>query len=260
MRTKILITIFFVALISSCVSLHPLREEARGADTLTISREAAADIIREFISDVELLSIEPAPVKGLWEVMIDSSRGKSIVYIDATGKYIVVGSILDAVSRENLTKKKFDATNRIDTDSIPLNNSLVMGNPEAKHKIIVFDDPDCPYCARLHGELKKIVEERDNIAVYIKLFPLVQIHPLAYDKSKAILCEQSNEKALELLEDAFARKTIPEPACTTKAVDDNLALGRTLGISGTPTLIFSNGRMASGAVEAADIIKMTGAD
>ena len=32
--------------------------------------------------------------------------------------------------------------NRIDTSLIPLKDALVMGNPNAEHKVIVFDNPD----------------------------------------------------------------------------------------------------------------------
>ncbi len=67
--------------------------------------------------------------------------------------------------------------------------------------------------------MKKIVEERKDIAFYIKMFPL-KSHPAAYDKAKAIVCE----KSLALLEDAHAKKPIPKPACETSVVDESIKL------------------------------------
>ncbi len=104
--------------------------------------------------------------------------------------------------------------------------------------------------------MKKIVDKRDDIVFYLKMFPIVQIHPQAYDKSKTIVCEESNEKAIKLLEDVYAKKEIPKPTCNTTVVDDNIALAKRLGINGTPTLIFGDGRMKSGAMKAEELIRL----
>ncbi len=101
--------------------------------------------------------------------------------------------------------------------------------------------------------MKKVIEKRKDIAFYIKMYPL-KIHPQAYDKAKAIVCE----KSIALLEDAFARKEIPKPKCETMVVDENIKLAERLGISGTPALIFPNGNLVSGALEAKKIIEMIG--
>lgn len=97
--------------------------------------------------------------------------------------------------------------------------------------------------------MKKVLEKRKDIAFYIKLFPL-PMHKGSYDKSKAILCEDS----LALLDNAFAGKEIPKPKCETSQVDDNLKLGQKLGINGTPTMIFPDGSLVSGALDADSII------
>jgi thiol:disulfide interchange protein DsbC len=101
--------------------------------------------------------------------------------------------------------------------------------------------------------MKKVVEQRDDMVFYLKMYPLIQIHPEAYQKSKAIICEKNNEKAVALLEDAYARKALPEPACETTALDETLRLGRNLGIDGTPTIIYEDGSRDSGAL-AADVL------
>ena len=97
--------------------------------------------------------------------------------------------------------------------------------------------------------MKKVVEKRKDIAFFIKLFPL-PMHKGAYEKSKAIICE----KSMALLEDAFAKKELPKPKCETTQVDDNLQLGKKLGINGTPALIFPDGSLVSGALDADAII------
>ncbi len=98
--------------------------------------------------------------------------------------------------------------------------------------------------------MKKVLEKRKDIAFEIILFPL-PMHKDAYRKSKAIFCE----KSLSLLDDAFNKKTIPDAKCETTAIDDNIKLGQKLGINGTPALIFPDGNLVSGAIDADAIIK-----
>jgi len=93
--------------------------------------------------------------------------------------------------------------------------------------------------------MKKVIKERKDVAFYIKMFPL-KIHPQAYDKAKAIVCENS----LELLENAFEKKQIPAPKCKTSVVDDNMKLAEKLGITGAPTLIMPDGRLVPGFLDA----------
>ena len=51
-----------------------------------------------------------------------------------------------------------------------------------------------------------------------------------------------------MLEDAFAKKPIPQPDCDTKEIDSNIKLAEALGISGTPTLVLPDGRIHSGTM------------
>jgi len=255
MLKKIVSGRFFVLLCSLFFMFQPFQHSVFGAGKDVMSKESAGEILKVIMPDVKVLSVERAPVDGLWETAFETKGEKGIAYIDAAGKNVIVGSIINLATKANLTKKKFDEINKIDVSLIPLKDSIIMGNSMAKHKVIIFDDPDCPYCARLHQELKKVVEERKDVVFYLKLFPLVQLHPQAYKKATAIACEKSNEKALSLLEDAFAKKTIPEASCKTKIVDENTALANKLGVHGLPTLIFEDGRIVSGALKAEDLIK-----
>jgi thiol:disulfide interchange protein DsbC len=98
--------------------------------------------------------------------------------------------------------------------------------------------------------MKKVLTERKDIAFYIILYPL-PMHKEAYGKSKAIICE----KSLELLEAAFEKKPLPAPTCETKVIDENMKLAEKLGISGTPAVIFPDGIVVPGFMEAEAIIK-----
>ena len=93
--------------------------------------------------------------------------------------------------------------------------------------------------------MKKIIEERKDVAFYIKLFPL-KMHPDAYGKSKAIVCE----KSLALLEQAYEKKPLPKATCETTVIDDNIKLAERLRINSLPTMILPDGRVISGYKDA----------
>jgi thiol:disulfide interchange protein DsbC len=101
--------------------------------------------------------------------------------------------------------------------------------------------------------MKKVIDQRKDIAFYIMMFPL-KMHPGAYDEAKAIVCE----KSLKLLSDAYEKKEIPKPKCETSVVDDNIKLGEELGVTGTPALIFPDGRLIPGYKKADAIIELVG--
>jgi thiol:disulfide interchange protein DsbC len=105
--------------------------------------------------------------------------------------------------------------------------------------------------------MKQIQSERKDVAFYLKMFPLVQIHPDSYGKAKAIVCEKESKgdaAALKLLEDAYGHKKLPAASCETTAVDDNMKLGQPLGLRGTPAMVFEDGTIVKGAVNG-DVIK-----
>jgi thiol:disulfide interchange protein DsbC len=106
---------------------------------------------------------------------------------------------------------------------------------------VVFTDPDCPFCKKLHEEIKQVLAKRSDVAFYVIPYPL-PMHKDAYKKVQSILCG----KSLALLDDAFSGKALPEPVCPNEQVEKNIALAKELGFNGTPTLVRDDGIVLSG--------------
>jgi thiol:disulfide interchange protein DsbC len=206
--------------------------------------------------EAKVLDIKMSPLKGLWEVAIEDKGTRGIMYVGFSKKYIMGGQIFEVDTATNKTQETIGEINQkiakyLDVSKIPLDNALVMGDKNAQHKVVVFTDPDCPYCGKLHEELKKVISERKDIVFFLKLIAL-PMHPDAEWKSQSILCK----KSLEMLEDNFAQKPVPKPDCETKDVSDNMALATELAITGTPTLIMPDGLVVAGVKDAKTIIDM----
>lgn len=66
-------------------------------------------------------------------------------------------------------------------------DNLLMGNANAKHKLVLFSDPLCPFCMQLVDELVAHIKDHPKtFALYYYHFPLVSIHPASKTVVKAM--------------------------------------------------------------------------
>lgn len=263
----LLTAVFCLLSASKGYSFQNIKKGKECSSCHTLTKDEAKKLLKVDAYKAEITEIKMSPIKGLWAIKGTIGEGERkrrfMVYVDFTKKYIVEGRITSFSDMDKQSAAPQELQ-KVNTAQIPLDEAVIMGSPNAPKKVIIFDDPDCPYCRRLHTEVKKILEQRKDIVFYIKLFPLVSIHPEAYDKSRAIVCE----KSVNLLDDAFAGKKLPKPwegllpglsekkDCGIKEIDANLKLGQTLGIEGTPAIILPDGRLVPGYVDASALLKL----
>lgn len=107
----------------------------------TLSKDEVTTLLKDFVPGIKVLGIMEVPVKGLWEVDVDSGGKKGPIYIDFSKKYVISGAIMEIKEKKNLTQERLTELNKVDFSQIPLDDALVMGDKSAKNKIIVFDDP-----------------------------------------------------------------------------------------------------------------------
>lgn len=88
-----------------------------------------------------------------------------------------------------------------------MRDAPVLGNREdAKKTIYVWTDFSCPYCRRVHGELDRVLADRDDVRVVVKNF---SIHgPLSDAPAKAVIAAnlQDPAKAAELTDMLMTRE------------------------------------------------------
>ncbi|AJK44943.1 DsbC family protein [Burkholderia plantarii] len=194
------------------------------------------------LGDATVKGIAKSPIPGLYEVNL----GSQIVYSDAAGDYVLLGELVDTKSRKNLTEARMAEINKVDFASLPLGNAIKVVKGNGARKIAVFSDPNCPYCKRFESTLQSM----DNVTVYTFLYPVLT--PDSTIKSKAIWCASDRAKSWESW---MVNHQAPTGAgnCDTTALDKNLALGRGLNVTGTPTIILADGTRLPGAVSADEL-------
>ncbi|POZ60493.1 DsbC family protein [Chromobacterium alticapitis] len=200
----------------------------------------------------QVKSVGATPVKGIYELVVD---GKQVVYTNSDASYLFVGDLIDTKNKESLTEKKMAELSKVDFNSLPLEYAFKDVRGKGERKMAVFTDPDCPFCKKLERESLKDI---DNVTIYTFLYPLTQLHPDAMRKSKQIWCASDKAAAWT----AFMRdgKPLTGPDnCDTAVLDKIQALGEKLGVTGTPALIFPNGRLVPGAIDGSDIEQLLSA-
>lgn len=222
------------------------------AATLMFAATAQANetVIRKALTQqfpgAQISSVTKTPYSGLFEVYLDGQ----LVYIDAKAQYVFAGDVIDLKNRANLTQARLNQLQAIKWDSLPLVNALKTVKGKGERKLVVFSDVDCPYCRKFEAELEKV----DNITVYTFLYPIEGLHPKAVQASKQIWCAPNRNKAWD---DYISRGSVPnnDGKCANP-VDETIALGSKLKVSGTPTLFFANGQRVPGMVPAAQLERL----
>lgn len=88
---------------------------------------------------------------------------------------------------------------------IPVDNSYVLGNKDAKVHVVVFSNFQCPYCARADKLLRGLLNDpelKEKINIVFKHFPFDR-HPEAKPASKAALAAGEQGKFWEMAEKIF---------------------------------------------------------
>jgi len=215
-----------------------------------LTKEEAGKVLGKVVDNV--VGVVQGPFPGLWEV--DVARDGKIypLYLDYSLKYLFNGQFIRLSDMANLTGQRHTDLNRVDVASIPVKDAIRIGSPAAKKTVIVLSDPTCPYCVKLHAEIKKAAAKDADVAFLVMPYPRNGRDKATYAKCLAVVCSKSEK----LLDDAFAGKELPAPACKSDAVDETIRLANRLQVQGTPSMILPDGRLISGYMEAEALLSL----
>jgi protein-disulfide isomerase len=215
----------------------------------------------------KIAAIRPSPVEGLTEVLVvlSNSQGQqnSRLYVTADGKHAVIGDIIPFgdhpfVPAQEALNKGMNGPSR--------------GPADAPVTVVEFSDLQCPHCKEAQPTIDKLMADEKNVRLVFQNFPLSS-HDWAakaayygdcigrtspdafwkyvasvYDTQKDITASNADEKLTALAVQAGV-KGADTAACAAKPetatrVQQSVALGAALEVTGTPTL-FVNGRKIS---------------
>ncbi len=192
------------------------------------------------------LNVKPSVVRktnvlGLYEVYAN----KRVFYVDKTARYLFAGHIIDIEKNKDITSESLAEFSRVKWETLPLKDAIKVVYGNGKRRVAVITDTHCTYCRLLEQALKQV----GNVTVYNFMHPTERSREL----SRRIVCAKDPALAFQ---NYMASGTEPKDAvekCDSSSLDRNRALGRKLGIAGTPVIIFSDGSVQPGSLAPADL-------
>jgi protein-disulfide isomerase len=180
--------------------------------------------------------------------------------------------IYEHAIRDGYRKVVYTDDRRADPDAVvpvPLGGSPRLGPDDAPVTIVTFGDFECPYCVRGHETMEGLRERYGaRLRVVYKHSPLA-FHSHAFVAARASVAAQAQGKFWAFHDALYARQArfdqseiqaiakevgldmkkfrkAMESRELDRAIEDDLALAMSLGVSGTPAY-FVNGRAVHGA-------------
>lgn len=219
--------LFFLSLLFAAAPLHA--EDA----VLAKLHVVAAELMPGQQAD----SITPSPIAGLYQI----AYGARLFYITADGRHLISGDIFDLQQDANLTEEWRTKARVAALEANKGSMILYPAKGKAKHTLTVFTDIDCTYCRKMHSGIKEMNEL--GITVRYLAFPRAGIPSPSYDKLASVWCAADRNKAMDL---AKNENRVDRNVCAGNPVAQHLALGRSFGVSATPTLVLDDGTVIPG--------------
>ena len=172
-------------------------------------------------------------IKGLYEIV---TTGK-IIYYYPEKNYLIFGEIWTSEGK-SLTAEKTMAITSKKTKNLPLEKAIKIGS--GKNKVILFTDPECPYCKKAYDFFK----DKD-----VTTYAFFSVRgESSMKKIRYILCSKDREKSYnEVMSGKYQGSE--NPVCNDKnmqdAMDEHNRLSVETGVTGVPFMII-NGEPVNG--------------
>ena len=191
-----------------------------------------------------ILSAVPTDMKDIYWV---TASGLPSFFTDKSGKHIIQGQIIAVgaeapvdISGALVAKAAQEALKAVDKKDM----IIYPAKGETKSVVYSFTDADCPYCIKLHEEMSDI--NARGIEVRYLAWPR---NEGSIPKMEAIWCSEDRKAAMD---QAKMGANVQAPSCNNP-VKEQIELGMSLGVRGTPAIFTESGQQIGGYLPAAQL-------
>jgi thiol:disulfide interchange protein DsbC len=186
---------------------------------------------------------------GMYEVSVQNGQS---VYVSRDARFLIPGDLYES-KEEGLVNLGEARRNVVRRDRIAAldEKDMIVFAPEGERKatLTVFTDVDCPYCRKLHAEIEAL--NSYGIAVRYLAFPRTGLNTEIATKMISTWCSEDRKA---MMTSAKRGGDVPVIDCDSP-VEEQYQLGREVGVTGTPALVFDDGTIMPGYVEAPTLAK-----
>ncbi len=207
------------------------------------------EISARFINlGIMVTDVAASPINGLYEV----TTNQGLFYASENGDFFIQGKMYSLDKQGNFTDllaKKYAKDIEKFADDM-----IIYKAKDEKYVVTVFTDITCGYCVKLHKEMQKYNDA--GITVRYMAYPRQGPKGEVADAMAKVWCADDRKKALDdvKINRRFDFDSKNLPTCQ-KMIADQYAFGAQLGISGTPAILLSNGRLVGGYLPADDLLE-----
>jgi thiol:disulfide interchange protein DsbC len=194
---------------------------------------------------IEAKDLRESPIPGLYEVLV----GARIVYVSADGRYLLNGQMIDLETETSVTENRLSEIRSEWAAGLDESRMIIFEPKGAtRHTVTVFTDIDCGFCRTMHADIDGLLAA--GVRVRYLLYPRSGPGTESAKKADHVWCSADRNDALTR---AKAGKRVTAPACETP-VEANFELGRTMSVTGTPTIITDSGGLVPGYLETEKLV------
>jgi len=250
-KNKVLIRVVvaFSILSLSLIKLVSAEEPDKNVGSLQEIGNQMAERLLELSPQMQVERVISLEELGMYAIEISGGR---TIYGMEDGIHFFTGNLfrfdggITNLSELRQNKKRKQLMNAISDE-----DTIAFGKGEVRfvETINVFTDVDCGYCRKLHSEIAEI--NALGIKVRYLAYPRGGIGSEGYEKLVTAWCSKDSQATLTNLK---AGRTVEMSNCESP-VKDQYFLGQQIGISGTPAIITSDGRLFPGYLPAGELSK-----
>ncbi|MEX0901236.1 MAG: DsbC family protein [Pseudohongiellaceae bacterium] len=193
-------------------------------------------------NQLEIVGMSATPLADIVEVELSTGE---LLYSNVSGDYLFAGDMFRSSDQGlvNLSASTRQVRIKEKIARIPESEMILFTPDDVKASITVFTDVDCTYCRRLHAEIEELMDL--GIQVRYVAYPRGGENSTALNKMISVWCSDDRQKSLTQAKNG---QNLPERDCETPVLE-HYNLGNEVGISGTPALVFPDGRLIPGYIE-----------
>ncbi len=210
--------------------------------------DAAFEEVRKTISakfdTIDPENVKRSPIDGWYELQ----KGPIVAYVSADGRYLLQGDLIDLDKQVNLSERSRNGARRDLVSALTDDKAILFTPAEQKYSVTVFTDVDCTYCRKLHNEIDQYLAK--GIQIRYLLYPRNGPGSRTWNTSEQVWCAKDRGVALTA---AKRGEGFESESCDATMVSKHFALGRDVGLSGTPAIVLDDGTLVGGYVPPAQL-------
>lgn len=216
---------------------------AEAADDDAALEEVRAKITVMFQS-IDPENITASPIDGWYTIQ----QGSIIAYVSHDGRYLLQGDLIDLDSQLNLSELSRNGSRRDLIATLGDDEAILFSPTEVKYSVTVFTDVDCTYCRKLHSQIDEYLAA--GIEVRYLLYPRNGPASKSWSTSEDVWCAKNRNEALTA---AKLDRGFETSKCDASEISHHYALGRDIGLSGTPAIVLQDGTLIGGYLTPAQL-------